>query len=102
MIQSTSINSIKHTDEGLYISTKVRHLPTGEYAFVPSKTGITEVLEFTKSHGTDFYKRLCTIDISYDFIKSSGLSQPHTVELNACPSTSATMEYAKDALLFNI
>lgn len=101
MIQSTSINSIKHTDEGLYISTKVGHLPPGEYAFVRSKKG-TDVLKFTESHGTDFYKYSCTIDISYGFIKASGLFPTYAVELNACPSTSSTMDYAKDALLFNI
>lgn len=101
MKTSTPIASIKHEPEGLYIFTKVQHLLSGEYAFVRSNNGGTDVLKFTKSHGTDFYKPECTIDIQYSFIQASKLFQPYTVELNACPGTSDTMDYA-EALLFSI
>ena len=102
MKSSTPIDSIKHEPEGLYIATKVQHLPHGEYAFVRAQNGGLDVLRFTKSHGTDFYKYFCTIaDVTYGFIAASKLFQPYTVELNACPRTSDTMEYA-EAFIFSI
>lgn len=103
MVQSTSICSVMHEPEGLYISTKVKHLPTGEYAFVRGKKGKgTDVLKLTKSQGTDFYKYVCTIDILYDLIKATNFFPLYAVELNACPASSDTMEYAQDSLIFNI
>lgn len=102
-MKSTPINSVTPEPEGLYISTKVKDLPPGEYAFMENKkNGFTDILQFTKSHGTDFYKYFCTIaDVTYGFIAASKLFQPYTVELNACPRTSDTMEYA-EAFIFNI
>lgn len=100
-MKSTSISEVTHNPEGLYISTKVKDLPPGEYAFVEGEKG-TDVLKRTKSHGTDFYKFICSINISYGFIKSSELFPKYPVELNACPTCSDTMDYAQDALVFNI
>ena len=101
-MKSTPINSVTPEPEGLYISSKVKDLPPGEYAFMENKNnGLTDILQFTKSHGTDFYKYLCTIDVRYNFIKASKLFPSHAVELNACPGTSDTMEYG-DGLLFSI
>lgn len=101
MVQSTSISSIKFEPEGLYIFSKLKHLPPGEYAFVRGEKG-TDILKLTKSHGTDFYKYFCTISILYDSIKSTNFFPLYAVELNACPASSDTMEYAEDSLIFNV
>ena len=88
---------------GRTIAYALSDLTKGNYALVPDKkSGKTKVLKKTPSHGTDFYKYLCTSNLPFEGIRKSNLLPNYPVELNASPVGSDTQEYAKDALVFYV
>ena len=99
-MKTTTLNSLKEHPVGRTIVNALSNLDNGNYALVPGPKGKTKVLKLTSSHGTDFYKYFCTVNLSFEGIQKSKLLENYPVELNASPEGSDSQEYANDALIF--
>ena len=93
--------ALKNHPVGRTILNIFSDLDNGNYALVPDNAGKTQLRKFTKSHGTDFYRYIKTVNIPFDGIRKSNLLPYCHVELNASPAGSDCQEYA-DALVFSV
>lgn len=102
MEAAVSLQSLNIHPVGRSIANAFSFLEKGKYAFAPSKkkAGRTDVLQYVKSEGTNFYRYLTTVNFPFRGIEKSNLIPTYPVERNASPAGSDCQEYEMDALPF--